>query len=77
MSEYCVEESCKGALNAGFKVTLLSGAHSTYNRETQSATEIEREVEARLREKAAVVISWEEAVGAWDPTKSRFERLPL
>ncbi|KAK1751384.1 Isochorismatase-like protein [Echria macrotheca] len=65
MSEYCVEESCKGALNAGFGVTLLSGAHSTYNREAQSATEIEREVEARLREKAVTVVGWEEAVAAW------------
>ena len=77
MSEYCVEETCKGALNAGFNVTLLSGAHSTYNRETQSATEIEREVEARLREKAAAVISWEEAVAAWGGQGADCERPPL
>jgi len=65
MSEYCVEETCKGALDAGFNVTLLSGAHSTYNRQTQSAAEIECEVEARLRERRVVVRSWEELVAAW------------
>jgi len=76
MSEYCVKESCKGALDAGFRVALLSGAHSTYSRETQSVAEIEREVEARFRDRdrdrgkggggAAVVVGWEEAVAAWE-----------
>jgi len=67
MSEYCVEETCKGALDAGFRVALLSGAHSTYSRETQSVAEIELEVETRFRDRggAAVVVGWEEAVAAW------------
>lgn len=65
MSEYCVEETCKAALNAGFNVTLLSGAHSTYSREKQSVAEIEREVEVRFRDRGSAVVDWEEAVAAW------------
>ncbi|KAK3320279.1 Isochorismatase-like protein [Cercophora scortea] len=50
-SECCVESTCSGALVAGFGVTLLKGAHSTYDDEGKSAVEIEREVEGRLAEK--------------------------
>ncbi|KAK4149141.1 Isochorismatase-like protein [Chaetomidium leptoderma] len=70
-SECCVESTCSGAIAAGFKVTLLSGAHSTYNSGSKTAEEIEREVEERLRAKGAMVVPWEEAVAAWE----RNERL--
>lgn len=33
-SECCVLSTCRGALAAGFDVTLLSGAHSTYDVDT-------------------------------------------
>lgn len=64
-SECCVESTCNGALAAGFKVVLLSGAHSTYDSGRQTAEEIERDVEERLRPKGVKVIPWEGAVGAW------------
>ncbi|RAL10667.1 Isochorismatase hydrolase [Aspergillus homomorphus CBS 101889] len=64
-SEMCVDATCKGALAAGFRVTLLSGAHSTYDSDGKSATEIEREVERRLSTRGARVLRWEEAASQW------------
>ncbi|KAH6649222.1 Isochorismatase-like protein [Chaetomium tenue] len=64
-SECCVESTCSGALAAGFEVTLLSGAHSTYNSGNKTAEEVERDVEERLLAKGAKIVLWEEAVGLW------------
>ncbi|KAK0649231.1 Isochorismatase-like protein [Cercophora newfieldiana] len=61
-SECCVESTCRGALQEGFDVTLLSGAHSTYDVEGKPAEEIEVEVEERLREIGVRVEPWEEVV---------------
>ncbi|KAL2179647.1 Isochorismatase-like protein [Thermothelomyces heterothallicus CBS 202.75] len=64
-SECCVESTCAGALAAGFRVTLLSGAHSTYGNGAKKAEELEHEVEERLRLKGARVVPWEELVASW------------
>ncbi len=66
-SECCVESTCSGAIAAGFDVTVLSGAHSTYDdsRSGKTAVQIEREVEERLREKGVKVVAWEDAIAAW------------
>lgn len=58
-----MQATSKGALAAGFKVTLLQGAHSTYDTAGKTAKEIEAEVENDLRERGARVVSWEE----WQP----------
>ncbi len=52
------------ALEEGFSVTLLSGAHSTYAEGGKTAEEIERAVEEELRGKGAKVMAWEE----WKPS---------
>lgn len=64
-SECCVVSTSKGALEAGFKVTLLQGAHSTYDEVPKSATDIEKEVEDEVKQKGADVIPWEDAVASW------------
>ncbi|KAK4247475.1 Isochorismatase-like protein [Corynascus novoguineensis] len=64
-SECCVESTCSGALAAGFTVTLLSGAHSTYDSDGKPADVIEREVEERLSSQGVKVVSWEEIVAGW------------
>lgn len=66
-SECCVESTCNGALAAGFDVTLLSGAHSTYDDSARgkTAVQIEREVEERLQKKGAKVVAWEDAIATW------------
>ncbi|PWY93428.1 isochorismatase hydrolase [Aspergillus sclerotioniger CBS 115572] len=66
-SEACVEATCTGALAAGFRVTLLAGAHSTYDdqKEGKMAVEVEREVERRLSTRGVRVLSWEKAVAGW------------
>ncbi|PYI03685.1 hypothetical protein BO78DRAFT_431900 [Aspergillus sclerotiicarbonarius CBS 121057] len=66
-SEMCVEATCTGALAAGFRVTLLAGAHSTYDndKEGKMAVELEREVERRLSTRGAKVVGWEKAVKGW------------
>ncbi|RAK95491.1 isochorismatase hydrolase [Aspergillus ibericus CBS 121593] len=66
-SEKGVEATCTGALAAGFRVTLLAGAHSTYDRdgEGKMAVDIEREVERRLSTRGARVVGWEKAVRGW------------
>ncbi len=67
-SECCVESTCNGALAAGFKVTLLSGAHSTYDDGDKNAERIEREVEDRLRQKGSSVVPWQDVVAVWQGT---------
>ncbi|KAL2146381.1 hypothetical protein VTI28DRAFT_4134 [Corynascus sepedonium] len=64
-SECCVESTCAGALAAGFKVTLLSGAHSTYDSDGKPADVIEREVEERLSSQGVKVVPWEEIIAGW------------
>ena len=68
-SDYCVEKTSSGALAAGFQVTVLSGAHSTYDSGGKTAAEIEAEVEGRLREAGARIVKWEDAVVAWEKEK--------
>ncbi|KAJ4247719.1 hypothetical protein NW762_012927 [Fusarium torreyae] len=67
-SECCVVSTCKGALEAGFRVTLLQGAHSTYDTEGKTALEIELEVESELKALGASVVPWEIAVAKWRDT---------
>jgi nicotinamidase-related amidase len=62
-SECCIGATSDGALNAGFKVKLLSGAHSTYDDNGKTAAHIEKEVEEELLGKGAEIIPWEK----WDP----------
>lgn len=65
-SECCVQETCRGALAAGFDVTLLQGAHSTYDIGAKSAVDVEKEVESLLQSGGAIVTPWEDAVAAWE-----------
>lgn len=58
-SDCCVRATCKGALAAGLQVTLLKGAHSTYDSKTKSAVEIERDIEMELQGLGAKVVAWE------------------
>ncbi|KAF5676894.1 KGD2-2-oxoglutarate dehydrogenase complex E2 component [Fusarium heterosporum] len=61
-SECCVLETCKGALQAGFGVTLLNGAHSTYNSTEKSALQIEQDVEEELVALGASVRPWRHVI---------------
>ncbi|KAK4675809.1 hypothetical protein QC764_507340 [Podospora pseudoanserina] len=65
-SECCVEATCHGAIDAGFAITLLSGAHSTYPEPEARPEEIEAQVEARVRARGATVVRWEDAVEVWE-----------
>lgn len=65
-SECCVLETSKGALEHGFSVTLLQGAHSTYDSPPKSAVEVERDIEDELRQKGAQIIPWEDAIATWE-----------
>ncbi|KAF5553577.1 KGD2-2-oxoglutarate dehydrogenase complex E2 component [Fusarium mexicanum] len=67
-SECCVLETCKGALEAGFRVTLLQGAHSTYDTENKQAVQIEQDVENQLKALGASVTPWQTAIGQWANT---------
>jgi nicotinamidase-related amidase len=57
-SECCVLGTSKGAIAAGFGVTLLKGAHSTYDTDTKKADEIEKDVEEELKAKGATLVNW-------------------
>jgi hypothetical protein len=50
----------------GFDVTVLSGAHSTYDSGSKTAVEVEREVEDRLRALGAQIVPFDEAIKAWE-----------
>ncbi|KAM3467074.1 hypothetical protein BB8028_0001g08060 [Beauveria bassiana] len=65
-SECCVAETCKGALAAGFRLTLLQGAHSTYDDKQKTAADIERQIEEMLVSRGAEVVPWDSAVSRWE-----------
>lgn len=58
-------ETCKGALEAGFRVTLLHGAHSTYDTETKTALQLEQVVEDELAALGVSVSPWESTIAEW------------
>jgi nicotinamidase-related amidase len=62
-SDYCVRATSKGALAAGFDVTLLQGAHSTYDMEDKSARVIENDIDEELGKLGAKLLPWEQ----WHP----------
>jgi len=62
-SEWCVRATLASALVEGFNVTLLKGAHSTYDEGGQTAEEIERTIEDELKIKGAKIVDWED----WKP----------
>lgn len=64
-SECCVEATSKGALTAGFQVSLLNGAHSTYNSGDATALEIEKDVEELLEGLGANIVSYGDTIKAW------------
>ena len=62
-SECCVLSTSLGALSGGFRVVLLNGAHSTYDKVGKPAVLIEREVEDMLEDAGAKIVDWK----AWFP----------
>jgi nicotinamidase-related amidase len=62
-SDYCVRATLSSALEEGFQVKLLKGAHSTYDDDGKKAEDIEREIEKELEGKGAKVVEWED----WKP----------
>jgi nicotinamidase-related amidase len=62
-SECCVLSTSLGALSEGFEVALLSGAHSTYDKDGKTAVLIEREVEDMLEDEGARIVDWK----TWTP----------
>ncbi|GMG04884.1 unnamed protein product [Aspergillus oryzae] len=62
--ECCVLETCRGAVEAGFTVVLLQGAHSTYDDKATGlrAEQIERQVEQELCAIGVQVVPWEQYV---------------
>ena len=61
-SDMCVVSTSKGALAAGFDVTILSGAHSTYDSGGKTAVEIEKQIENELAGLGAHVVPWDDWV---------------
>lgn len=61
-SECCVLSTSKGALAAGFEVTLLQSAHSTFDSGAKTALEIESEVEAELEQAGVKIVPWQDVI---------------
>lgn len=64
-SECCVQSTCLGALAAGFKVSLVRGAHSTYDDGNKTAIEIEGEVEDRIVLNGGRILDMPEVISFW------------
>lgn len=64
-SDCCVEQTSQGALGAGFPVTVLSGAHATYDCDGKTAKQIQRDVDERLGLAGAKILNWEDALTKW------------
>ncbi|KAL2209992.1 isochorismatase hydrolase [Sarocladium strictum] len=65
-SDCCVTKTTLGALEAGFPVTVLSGAHTTYDEGSKTASEIEEVVNSNLAAKGAKIVGWEEVIATWE-----------
>jgi len=63
-----VLETCKGALEAGFRVTLLQGSNYTDDTKNKQAVQIEEHVENELKVLGASVTPWQTAIGQWANT---------
>jgi nicotinamidase-related amidase len=61
-TEHCVAHTSRGALAGGLEVTVLKGAHSTYDepKPGRTAEELERSVEGELLKDGATVVAWED-----------------
>jgi streptothricin hydrolase len=55
-SDYCIRATGRAGLQAGFRVTIPSGAHATYDDEAPAA-ELARAVEEELAAEGAVVVA--------------------
>jgi nicotinamidase-related amidase len=69
-SDACVRGTSKGALAAGFDVTVLQGAHSTYDEGGKTAVEIERAIDEELAAGGAHIVPWQDVVRQWTTTGS-------
>lgn len=58
-SDYCVRATSRSALQAGFRVTIPSGAHATYDDEAP-ATDLARAVEEELAAEGVAIVPVEE-----------------
>ncbi|KAJ3491161.1 hypothetical protein NLG97_g5644 [Lecanicillium saksenae] len=65
LSECCVQETALGAFGAGFQVSILEGAHSTYNAGDATALEIEKEVEELVRSHGGQSMPYTAALDKW------------
>jgi nicotinamidase-related amidase len=54
-SNYCVADSCRGALNRGLQVILASGAHATYD-EDEPAAAISARIDRELAAEGVMVL---------------------
>ena len=54
-SNYCVADSCRGALNLDLQVILASGAHATYD-ENEPASVISARIERELTAEGVAVL---------------------
>lgn len=61
-SDHCVRATSKGAVDAGFNVVVLHGAHSTYDdsEDGRTAAEVESDIERELEGHGVQVTPWEE-----------------
>ncbi|KAM7187559.1 Isochorismatase-like protein [Naviculisporaceae sp. PSN 640] len=64
-SECCVLSTCLGAHAAGFKVSLVKRAHSTYDHANKTALEIEKEVEEQIIRKGGRVLDFDGVLRYW------------
>lgn len=64
-SEYCVQDTALGALGAGFKVSILEDAHSTYDAGHATALQIEKEVEELIVSRGGNSVPYKTAMRNW------------
>lgn len=64
-SECCVQATALGGLAAGFQVTILEDAHSTYNASDATAIEIEKEVEELIISRGGKSVPYKAALERW------------
>lgn len=67
-----MQETALGALAAGFNVTILEDAHSTYNAGDATALEIEKEVEELIQSRGGKSMPYKAALETWKATGTVF-----
>ena len=66
-----MQKTTRGALALKMPVTVLSGAHATYESDGKTAQQVQKGIDEELAAAGAKVVKWEDVVASWETQYSK------